>query len=73
MRSEVETVGRKATVYRPKVKVRPRVWKNGDGTELPGVAIYGGAGLQAHLTPNQARAMADRLHDLADQLEKEES
>ncbi|NVM94762.1 hypothetical protein [Arthrobacter wenxiniae] len=54
---------------RPRARARCWAWRYPDGTELPGIGLFTNNILQAHLTPAQARTMADRLHDLADQIE----
>lgn len=51
--------------------VRKWTWKHKDDTETPGIGIFQGRNLIAHLTPDEARAMADQLHDLADLTEQE--
>ena len=51
--------------------VRPWTWKHEDRTETPGVGIFRGRDLIAHLTPDEARTMADQLHDQADRTEQE--
>lgn len=37
----------------------------------PGIKLGGASGIAAHLSANEARQLADTLHDLADTLEKE--
>jgi hypothetical protein len=54
---------------RPYVKVRGWEWRGAGGTKTPGVGILRGQALVAHLTPAEARHMADRLHDMADQMD----
>lgn len=56
---------------RPFLTIRPYTWKTPDGTETPGVSLKHGGQVKAHLTPAEARAMADKLHDYADQTEQE--
>ncbi|GAA1109967.1 hypothetical protein [Arthrobacter flavus] len=51
---------------RPYIKARPWTWRDRDGNQTPGVALMHGGSVKAHLTPNEARALADRLHDLTD-------
>lgn len=51
---------------RPYLTARKRVWIDPDGTRTPGVGLMRGADVHAHLTPVEARTLADRLHDLAD-------
>ena len=50
----------------PQVKARP--WLHGDRV-IPGIAFMRGQRVLAHMTAAQARNTADKLHDLADQLE----
>ncbi|MDQ0824308.1 hypothetical protein QFZ60_000481 [Arthrobacter sp. B2I5] len=54
---------------RPKVYTRLWAWKDADRNETPGVGLFRGQDLQAHLTPGEARTLADKLHDLADRAE----
>ncbi|WP_426986546.1 hypothetical protein [Pseudarthrobacter sp. Y6] len=51
---------------RPKLSARPYVWKSKDGSGTPGVGLFQGGAVKAHLTPNEARTLADRIHDLTD-------
>lgn len=51
---------------RPRLTARPYAWRDKDRTETPGIAIWHRKGLAGHLTYSEARALADRLHDLAD-------
>ncbi|MFE4078527.1 hypothetical protein [Paenarthrobacter sp. YIM B13468] len=50
---------------RPYVKVRKYCWKDRSGEIIPGVSLWG-RNLVAHLTYDEARHLADRLHDLVD-------
>lgn len=54
---------------RPQVYTRLWAWKDANRNETPGVAIFRGNDLQAHLTPTEARTLADKLHDMADKVE----
>ncbi len=56
---------------RPKVYPRCWAWKDADRNETPGVGIFRGHSLQAHLTPTEARTLADKLHDMADQVDSQ--
>lgn len=56
---------------RPYLKARPWTWKNQDGPKFPGIGLFRGDRIQAHMTPAEARATADLLHDLADQIEQQ--
>lgn len=51
---------------RPNLTAKRRVWLDADGTRTPGIGLMRGANVHAHLTPLEARKLADRLHDLAD-------
>lgn len=53
---------------RPRVQPRPYAWRDKDGTQAAGIALWARNGLAGHLTDVEARQLADRLHDLADQL-----
>lgn len=54
---------------RPSLNARKWTWKEARN-ETPGIGLMTWAGhLKAHLTPDEARTLADTLHDLADQLE----
>lgn len=55
---------------RPFLTAKPYTWKAADGTRIPGVALKHGGLTRAHMTPAEAREMADKLHDLADQTER---
>jgi hypothetical protein len=50
--------------------VRKRPWNNPDGTTTKGIAIYKGNLLAAHLLPSEAYKLANRLVDLAEELER---
>lgn len=50
----------------PGVTARRYAWKEQDRSETPGIALWGKSGITAWLTYTDARAIADRLHDLAD-------
>ena len=39
------------------------------GKVTPGIKLGGSGGIAAHLTADEARELADKLHDLADQLD----
>lgn len=51
---------------RPYVKALPWTWRDADGSSTPGVALMQGRTVRAHLTPAEARTLADRIHDLTD-------
>lgn len=51
---------------RPYLKARAYIWLDADGTGTPGVALMQGRTIRAHLTPDEARTLADRIHDLTD-------
>lgn len=57
--------------YRPFATTRVYTWIDSDGSRSPGVAIMHGQKILAHMTTDEARAMADKFHDLADKLESE--
>ncbi|MGM9474341.1 hypothetical protein ACS5PJ_20340 [Pseudarthrobacter sp. YS3] len=57
----------------PFIKARFWEWKDRDGTSVPGVGLFRGVELKAHLTPAQARTLADKLHDMADRIESKEA
>ncbi|MEV8148742.1 hypothetical protein AB0O52_11445 [Arthrobacter sp. NPDC080073] len=54
---------------RPRLRVRWWVWKDRERNETPGIGLFRGQDLQAHMTPEEARTMADTLHDMADHIE----
>jgi len=58
---------------RPFAKVRMWTWKHQDRSETPGIGIFHGNRIQIHLTPTEARDMADKLHDMADHIETQEA
>lgn len=51
---------------RPYVTVKKWAWFESGGTRIPGIGLMRGGAVCAHLTPVEARTLADRLHDLAD-------
>ena len=51
---------------RPYAKARKWGWNDSDGTHTPGIGIFHGQNVLAHLDYNQARKFADRIHDLCD-------
>jgi hypothetical protein len=54
------------------IRIEPYVWDRGQPGAVPGIAVKTIRGfVYAHLTPDEARHTADRLHDLADQIEQE--
>lgn len=53
---------------RPTVQPRLYAWKDKAGNETPGIGLWGRRILAAHLTDTEARSLADKLHDLADDL-----
>ncbi|BCW76262.1 hypothetical protein [Arthrobacter sp. NicSoilB11] len=57
----------------PFLKPRFWEWKDQNGTGTRGVGLFRGADLKAHLTPAQARTLADKLHDMADRIESKET
>lgn len=59
----------RGTVSRPQVKPRYWEWRDRDRNETAGVGLFRGSDLQAHMTPTEARNLADQLHDMADQIE----
>ncbi|MET3718322.1 hypothetical protein [Arthrobacter sp. UYEF21] len=53
--------------HRPYLTARPYVWLAADGTGTPGVALMNGRRrIKAHLNADEARTLADTLHDLID-------
>ena len=53
-------------------KIWPHTWTDkATGTQTPGILIAGASGMAAHLTANEARHLADELHDYADKTESE--
>lgn len=59
--------------FRPQAKLHKRPWLFKDGTSTPGIALMHRHKVLAHMTPAEARAIADKLHDIVDQLEKDEN
>jgi len=51
---------------RPYVKARPYTWLAPDGSGTPGIGLFNGHHLKAHMTADEARTLADRIHDLVD-------
>lgn len=59
--------------FRPQAKVRPYVWvDSGTQERTPGIGLLHRGTVLAHLTANEARSMADRLHDLAEKIDNPE-
>lgn len=54
---------------RPFMKARYWTWRDYARTETPGIGLFSGNQIQAHLTPTEARDLADKLHDMADQID----
>lgn len=50
-------------------KVVHHAWTKPGQPDTPGISLIGRGGLSAHLTASEAVALADQLHDLAEQLE----
>ena len=57
---------------RPRLEIVERPWKHPDGDQTPGIALMHGWSVKAHLDFEQARAFADRLHDLCDKADETE-
>jgi len=55
---------RRAGVY-----LRKYFWRLEGEPDIAGVGLFQGERMICHLTPAEARATADRLHDLADALD----
>ena len=55
------------TRKRPRAKARLWYWVD-DTTKTDGIGLFSRDAMLAHFTGVEARTMADRLHDLADQL-----
>lgn len=54
----------------PRVGVRPWVWRMPGEPDRPGLGLFRGARFLLHLTHDQARTLADQLHDHADDFEQ---
>lgn len=60
--------------FRPKAKVQPYVWvDSGTQKRTPGIALLHRRTVLAHLTADEAREMADKLHDLVDTLSNDQA
>lgn len=55
---------------RPHAQIRAWTWMDGDA-KTPGVGIFHGRNLMAHLSPEDARTAADIIHDICDRLEQD--
>lgn len=55
---------------RPHAQIRPWTWMDGDD-KTPGVGIFHGQNLMAHLSHEDARKAADIIHDICDKLENQ--
>jgi len=49
--------------------VRIQDWITKDKQHIQGIRLSGASGIAAHLTANEARKLADTLHDLAETLD----
>lgn len=54
---------------RPMLKARVWTWKSTDIPDKPGIGLFLRNDLRGHVTTDEARALADMLHDLADQID----
>ena len=59
--------------WRPSVHAKKYNWQTPQGETIPGIALMHRHKVLAHMTPEEARSMADKLHDMADRLEKEQN
>lgn len=59
--------------WRPSASAKKYNWLTPNGETIPGIALMHRHKVLAHMTPAEARAIADKLHDYADQLEKDEN
>ena len=53
---------------RPYARIRHWYWMDGD-VKTPGIGFFHGPKLFAHYTIDEARAAADLIHDLLDQIQ----
>lgn len=58
---------------RPTIRVTRYIWLDPDRHGLRGIALRRGNHILAHYTADEARHLADTLHDLADQLDQEDA
>ncbi|MER8025338.1 hypothetical protein [Glutamicibacter protophormiae] len=60
------------TYHRPPYigKAEIRDWITKDKQRIPGIRLMGATGIAAHLTADEARTLADTLHDLSDALDQ---
>ena len=61
------------STWRPSAHAKKYNWQTPNGQTIPGIAIMHRHKVLAHMTPVEARAMADKLREYADQLEKDEN
>lgn len=54
------------TPNRPYLTTRYWEWRDEEGNATPGIGLFRGRSLHAHLTYEEARRAADRMHDLVD-------
>lgn len=59
--------------WRPSAHAKKYNWLTPSGETIPGIAIMHRHKVLAHMTPEEAKAMADKLHDYADHIEQEET
>lgn len=55
----------------PYVSVRPWVRRTPGEPDVPGLGVFRLARMVIHLTHDEARTLADQLHDSVDQVDKE--
>lgn len=62
------------TGFRPQAKVRPYEWVDSKTQKrTPGIALLRRRTVLAHLTADEARSLADKLHDMADALDNDQA
>lgn len=55
--------------FRPYARIRKHIWRDQNGQEVPGIALYHGERIVIHMTPAEALQIADKLVDLAERIE----
>lgn len=59
-----------ASNQRPSISAAGWVWKEQARDDIAGIGLFKAGKLAAHLTYAEARALADQLHDIADELDQ---
>ncbi|MGO2779708.1 hypothetical protein [Glutamicibacter arilaitensis] len=62
-----------SSTWRPSASAKKYNWLTPNGETIPGIALMHRHKVLAHMTPVEARAMADKLLDYADKIDTEDT